>query len=383
MPSSAIMQNDCMKTQIEIFKPGKHTDVKGTVVTFSESDLKACAAAYDPALYDAPLVVGHPKLDAPAYGWVKTISFADDKLIAEPDRVDVAFAELVNEGKFPKVSASFYLPDAPNNPKPGVLYLKHIGFLGAAAPAVKGLKNVSFAEDEQGVVSFTDWESMNIACLFRGLRDFFIEKFGLEAADKVIPSYTIDNIQNAAAQDNEADDKLTSYYSEKPMTPEEKAKMDALEAENTALKASEATLKTQVASFAEAEQKAKADAAHADNVSFAEGLVKDGKLAPASKDGVIALMDQLATQASTVEFGEGEAKTTQTPLALYKAQLSAAPKLVEFGEHAGDGAVDGDVMDDPVLLAQKAVEYAETEAKQGRTINSAEAVAHVSKTLRK
>ena len=377
-----------MNTQIEIFKPGKHTDVKGTVVTFSESDLKACASAYDPALYDAPLVVGHPTLEAPAYGWVKSISFAEGKLIAEPDRVDVAFAELVNEGRFSKVSASFYLPDAPNNPKPGVLYLKHIGFLGAAAPAIKGLKNVSFADSEQGVVEFADWDKMTIANLFRRFREYIIGKDGVETANALFPEYEINSLQINAAQD---DDDKKLYFSEttnnpnedSDMTPEQQAEFDALKAENTALKANEATLKTQVASFAEAEQKAKTEAAHADNVSFAEGLVKDGKLAPGAKDGAIALMDQLAAQTQTVEFGEGDAKTSMTPLAVYRKQLSDAPKLVEFGEHGGDGAVVEDLIDDPVLLAQKAVEYAESEAKQGRTVNSAAAVAHVSKTLRK
>jgi hypothetical protein len=35
--------------RIEIFKPGKHTAMNGAVLNFSESDLAASAAAYDPA----------------------------------------------------------------------------------------------------------------------------------------------------------------------------------------------------------------------------------------------------------------------------------------------------------------------------------------------
>lgn len=373
-----------MNKSIEIFKAGKHTPISGGALQFSEADLIACANAYDPEVFKAPLVVGHPKLDDPAYGWVESLNFSESKLKANPEQVDVAFAELVNDGKFPKVSAAFYLPDSPNNPKPGVLYLKHIGFLGAAAPAIKGLKTVSFADNEQGVVEFADWDQMNVAWLFRNLRDFFIEKFGLDSADKILPAYQIENIQISAVQDNDdVNDSLLSSFSENDeMTPEQKAKMDALEAENATLKTSNTALQTQVASFAESAAAAKTAALHAEHVSFAESLVKEAKLAPANKEGAIALMDQLAKQETTVEFGEGDAKVTEAPLAVYKKQLSEAKPLVEFGEHE-IGEIADDVSDDPALLAQKAVEFAESEAKEGRTVNSAEAVAHVKKTLAK
>ncbi len=51
---------------------------------------------------------------------------------------------MVKAGRFKSRSASFYHPDNPNNPKPGVYYLRHVGFLGAQPPAVKGLKAVEF-----------------------------------------------------------------------------------------------------------------------------------------------------------------------------------------------------------------------------------------------
>ena len=133
---------------IQIFKPGRHTALSGQALEFSAADLSASAAAYDPTKSEAPIVVGHPALDAPAYGWVKSLAFADGALDAEPDQVDAAFAEMVAAGRFKKISASFFMPDAANNPVPGVYYLRHVGFLGAAAPAVKGLRNPSFAADE-------------------------------------------------------------------------------------------------------------------------------------------------------------------------------------------------------------------------------------------
>jgi hypothetical protein len=178
-----------MANILSIFCVGRHTALSGQSIAFSEADLEATVKAYNPALHEAPLVVGHPKVDAPAYGWVKGLSFSEGQLAAEPHQVDAAFQEIVNSGKFKKISASFYLPDAPQNPVPGVYYLKHVGFLGAAAPAVKGLKNASFAANEEGVVSFGDLGDEAVADLFRNLREFFIEQYGAEVADRVFPRW--------------------------------------------------------------------------------------------------------------------------------------------------------------------------------------------------
>ena len=114
------------------FKAGTHTDMHGTKLPFTQSDLAACVKAYDPSVHEAPLVIGHPKTEDPAWGWVKSLSLNGGDLLAEPDQLDPQFAELVGNGRFKKVSASFYLPDSPNNPKPGTLYLRHVGFRGAA-----------------------------------------------------------------------------------------------------------------------------------------------------------------------------------------------------------------------------------------------------------
>ena len=69
---------------LHIFKPGKHTAMSGDSFNFSESDLAATVRAYSPALHEAPLVIGHPKHDAPAAGWVKSLQATAEGLIAEP-----------------------------------------------------------------------------------------------------------------------------------------------------------------------------------------------------------------------------------------------------------------------------------------------------------
>lgn len=130
----------------EIFRTGTHTSLNGHTKEFSEADLDTIASSYDPQQHEAPIVIGHPETNAPAYGWIEKIKRIGDRLIAFPKQVSNEFAELVKTGAFKKRSISI-TPD---------LQLNHVGFLGAAAPAVKGLKDVEFAEnvDELEFASF-------------------------------------------------------------------------------------------------------------------------------------------------------------------------------------------------------------------------------------
>lgn len=140
---------------IHFFRAGRHTDHNGQEITFSQADLEAIASQYDPAVHEAPLVVGHPKTDDPALGWIKAVTAKPDGLYASAADVHPEFADLVRAGAYKKVSASFYQPHTRNNPRPGSYYLRHVGFLGAMAPAVKGLRPVSFNEGAE-IVDFQE-----------------------------------------------------------------------------------------------------------------------------------------------------------------------------------------------------------------------------------
>ena len=329
------MDTDHAPASLQIFKAGTHIAEDGRTLTFSEADVQQIADSYDPALHEAPIVIGHPKHDDPAYGWVKSLATADDGLQAEPHQVDAAFAELVEAGRYKKISASFYLPDAPNNPVPGVYYLRHVGFLGAQPPAVKGLKAAEFADAEEGVVEFGDWGMETNATLWRRMREWLLAKFGQETADQVIPDWQIETIREAARQDDDApriafadpENAPAGASPAKPtteenhVTPEQAA---ALEAEN-------AQLKQQLATAEADKQKQAAAKRHADNVAYAEQLIGDGKLAPKHKDAVVAFLN-FSEADTTLEFGEGDAKQ---PLATaFKSFLGDLPKVVEFGEQA-------------------------------------------------
>jgi len=72
---------------LHVFKPGRHTVMQGSTLDFSEPQLSACAAAYDPKLHEAPLVIGHPQATAPAYGWVKSLKVDGNGLHAVPSQL--------------------------------------------------------------------------------------------------------------------------------------------------------------------------------------------------------------------------------------------------------------------------------------------------------
>jgi hypothetical protein len=302
-----------MKTPnlLHLFRPGQHTSMQGATLDFSETDLAACAAAYDPAKHEAPLVVGHPVANAPAYGWVKSLSAQADGLYAEVGQLDADFAELVEAGRYKKISASFYLPDSPHNPTPGVLYLRHVGFLGAQPPGIKGLKAVAFAEGEGGIADFSEDET-------------------------------------PAADDSGSASISTQPQEAQEVTQEEKA---ALEAEN-------AQLKSRVEQ-AEAQVKAAAiKRRHADNIAFAETLVGEGRLKPADKELVAAILDFCEAGEGTAEFGEGDAK--QPMKEALKTFLQAAPKVVDFAETATkDRAATQDA-----THADDAADFAEAEPER-------------------
>lgn len=364
--------------RLQIFKPGRHTATNGKVYEFGEAQLEAAAAAYDPAVHEAPLVVGHPKMDAPAYGWAKSLMFGEGTVQAEPHQVDAEFAELVNAGRFKKISATWYLPDAPGNPKPGVLYLRHIGFLGANPPAVKGLRSASFAEAEEGVIEFADmsWSMKTNASMWRRLRDWMIGEKGLEAADKVISDWEVTQLERDAIREEDRTPGSVGYT--EPLTEGSTMTPEQIAAREAQIKADQEKLDRERAEFAERDTKLKADEAarrRAGIVQFCDGLVSAGKLLPAHKDGLVAFMETQSADAS-IEFGEGDKKAKKSPETFLREFLNALPKAIEFGERgAGDGAENTST--DPAAIAKQAVEFREAEAKAGREISVTAAVMHV------
>ena len=103
--------------KIEIFRAGRHTDDSGTVHNFSAADVAGMVASYDAKLREAPLTVGHPEHNLPAYGWVKDLSINKaGNLVMNTHQVQAQFAEMVDAKLFKKRSAAFTHPATPTTP---------------------------------------------------------------------------------------------------------------------------------------------------------------------------------------------------------------------------------------------------------------------------
>ncbi len=321
--------------RIEIFKPGTHTAMSGEILGFTEKQLRESAAAYDRAVHEAPIVIGHPRDDGPAYGWVKSLSFSET-LQAEPDQVEPQFSEMVQSGRFKKVSAAWYRPDSPANPVPGVYYLRHVAFLGAQPPAIKGLKQVEFADAATDIVEleFGEVRAWTVQKLFRGLRDFLIGKEGLEAADRVLPDWAIGDIEDQSDQKSPA---FREAPNPSPIpTPLEVSTVDKqeLERQQQQLKEREDKIAADELKFAERQQQLRND----ESTRLVDGLVAKGRVLPKHRDGLVAFMASKDAE-QPLEFGEGDARTQTTGRDFIEQFLKELPESIHYAE-AGAGGTD-------------------------------------------
>ena len=95
---------------IEIFKTGTHTDSDGNTRTWNKQDLDRIASQYNPAIHEAPVVIGHPKVNAPAYGWVEDLKREGGTLFANLKELVPEFVDLLKRKLYKKRSVSLY-PD--------------------------------------------------------------------------------------------------------------------------------------------------------------------------------------------------------------------------------------------------------------------------------
>ena len=288
-----------LPADIEIFRPGRHIDDAGGIHDFSPADLGAMVAAYNPALREAPLTVGHPESNLPAYGWVRALALnAAGRLVMNTHQVQPQFAEWVQKRLFKKRSASFYPPQHPNNPTPGAWYLRHVAFLGAQPPAVSGLAD--FADDVVGAVSFSEGVAAPIA-----------------------PTKPTQEHRTMTDEEKAA------------IARAEKAEADAKAATEAraAAEADAKAAKDQLAQFAEQQRQGR----HAGYVAFAEAEVKAGRLLPKDAGAAVAVLDLLA-DAAPVDFAESGTVKKLAPADWLKVLISAGQPVVSFGEFAPGSA---------------------------------------------
>ena len=131
---------------VTVMYEGEFATLDGVKIAFTQADLASLAESYDDRIDAAPLVIGEPKLDDPAYGWVRNLVVMGNRVVADVSHVEPVFGEAVRKGQFTSVKSSFYAPADPNNPKLGAWYLRHVRFDGLAHPPLAGRKGIGFAQ---------------------------------------------------------------------------------------------------------------------------------------------------------------------------------------------------------------------------------------------
>lgn len=371
------MTTSTAKATLAVFAPGTHTAMDGRTITFTPENCIDLANSYDPSVSEAPFVIGHPSLTAPAYGWAERLEFRDGIVYAAPRQVNPAFAEAFNAGSYKKRSLSIYQPDSPGNPKPGHFYARHVGFLGAVPPGVKGLPDAQFAEasGDNGPLEFAlPWEADNLASLFQSIRDWVIQEKDIEQADSIIPQWRIQSILDSATDDRKSSISPLAYAEENNVDPNQTTTVTAEELARRQTALDERENKLRVAEEAALTQKALERRTAI--VGFADGLVKAGNVLPRHKSSIVEVLVNLSQE--PLSFSEGDTTVSKTPEELLREILSTKPRAIDFSEKTG--AVDDPVdFADASALATAAQNYQAEQAEKGRVISMTDAVNHVKK----
>jgi len=305
-----------MNRTFQVFRTGTHTDSSGVERTFTAEHLRAIADKFNPDTGAAPIVKGHPATDDPAFGWVDRFLFEETSgiLYAVPKQVDQAFAEDVRAGRFSRVSIALYPPTAKNNPVPGMYYPRHVGFLGAASPAVTGLKAANFNADNEGFLMFDlndDKQTSKFSEVIATAFTAALVKLGFKPGEA---------IQSTLIEGNVPDPKASTEYKE--------------------LETQRLTMETQFNDEKKARLALEQKVARAEIAAFTETQITEGRLSPAEGLRMTEILFALEANAGAeIEFAEGEGAEQKTvkakPASLLRDIITGLPKRIEFGEIAG------------------------------------------------
>lgn len=318
---------------IAISQVGNFADSKGVARDLNENFLTQVVA--NTKANDAPAVVGHPEQNAPAFGWANDLRMNEGVLEAKFADTDDEFEGMVERGLFRKRSASFYL----NPPS-----LRHVGFLGAMPPAVKGLKEINFEEGESVTfdISFSEEKEK------MGLEDKDVEKVSDSVFDKLKSLFKpVDEeteiVKEVKATSDFSEESVKTLIAdaldakEKQISADFSAKLDAKQKEIDDLK------KNQDASTANGRK--------AEIANFVESIPAEKGKHFLKRAGIAEFMESLAeadssdgSEAICFSEGVGDDKVTHkfNRVDWFKNYVNGQQSFVSFGEKFGSIKVSAD-----------------------------------------
>ncbi|WP_161626558.1 hypothetical protein [Desulfatiglans anilini] len=302
---------------VEIFRGGVQMDKTGREHD-GDTLIEQAVQSFDPRVHEPPIVVGHPADNAPAFGWVEKLKTATENgvkvLLAKFRQVVPEFEETVRKGLYKKRSASFYRDGR----------LRHVGFLGAAPPAVKGLADLAFEDQPQVAFEFEDInpKSGGTPMTFKEKLKNMLGFIGIDTSkvpDDALPDNPPEG--TAARSFSEADLEAAARAAAEDAARKEREKIEAEFSEKTRQEA-KSRRREEISAWCEK--------------MVAEGRVLPSWAASGLKDFALAL-----EEAAEIEFGESHEK--KTPWEWFRDTMesfSHSPIFTELAtkEKAGDAA---------------------------------------------
>lgn len=366
--------------------PGTHTSMSGDKITFTAADItnhvEKTKAQLVPGMALPPLVKGHPKHDDPRVGTVVDVELRDDGAAwYKVDALTPAFCESCQQGE--------YLYSSPKLNRDGSL--RHLGALGAWNPSLKEQPGFAFgeapeggAEADDGILAFgveanwgevtggwlnrIAWRLRSLGSILRRQREAMIEKDGIEAADKVLPSYEIESLEGlevpyditpasaARAASPAFGDPAPADGAGDPAPAPAAVFAPAEHGHSHPLQNPEAPAPADVevarlrAELDEANRKLAEKTAEESSKAFGEKLertIAEGRLSPVVAAKFQSLFTALASSGE-LAFAEGDPVRSEL-----EALLDSLPKLVEFGE-LGEGRTSNPTATNPLVANAEA-----------------------------
>ena len=355
---------------IDICRAGTWRDIAGREVAIDEARLDRIVAEHA-AADPAPVVVGHPEADAPAYAWIESLRRVGDRLQATLRDIAPAFREAVEAGRYAGRSIALQGDT-----------LRHLGFLGGRAPAVPGLAPTCFASAPETVIAFAEARPR----LRRDSSDAqpdslrALEPGGDEDGNGLVPLC-------ALQARGEAEEEVSDHSGASPKGGDGNDGRAALAERETVLAEREAALLAREAAAAADDRRRAAEAAIAPHVDA-------GRVLPAERPALVALLAALGDERNTDDEGAAGGHATiafasasggeerMRPAAILERFIEGLPRRVDYRTLAG-GPVPGasafagtheDAGNDSERIAAEARALMAAEAERGMSLTPAEAV---------
>jgi hypothetical protein len=140
----------------EVSRPGTWNAFVGGLITISTEMLQEMADRYDPAVLEASVNFDHERW-GPSHGWVRSLRFDGSSLFATVADLSDELVAGVRDRRWRRVSSEMNLMRFGEAEE--AWYLTGLGVLGAAAPAVRGMRPIAAAGESAVLIHLSSSET--------------------------------------------------------------------------------------------------------------------------------------------------------------------------------------------------------------------------------